>query len=169
MKSHFVITLLLVALAGCSSSTKLAPEVVTPKVAAPSQPETTSQVTPVVIDQSKATTEGPKQTAHVVYFDYDSYTIKDDAKMIIERHAQYLRGNPQRKLQLEGHTDSRGGREYNLALGNKRAETVQRALTLLGASSTQIESISYGKEKPAVPQESEAAWAKNRRVEFIYR
>lgn len=104
-----------------------------------------------------------------MYFDYDSFSIKAEAKPVIERHAQYLRTNPQRKLQLEGHTDNRGGREYNIALGQKRAEAVQRTLSLLGASGAQIESISFGKEKPASLDDNEESWAKNRRVEFIYR
>lgn len=156
----------LALLAGCSSSTKLS-ETTTAQAAAPIV--SSSSVAPVEVSQSKASTEGPKQTAHVVYFDYDSFSIKGEARPIIEKHAQYLRANPQRKLQLEGHTDHRGGREYNIALGQKRAEAVQRTLTLLGASAAQIESISFGKEKPAALDDNEASWAKNRRAEFVYR
>lgn len=156
----------LALLAGCSSSTKLS-ETTTAQVAAPVV--SSSSVAPVDASQSKGSTEGPKQTAHIVYFDYDSFSIKAEAKPVIERHAQYLRTNPQRKLQLEGHTDNRGGREYNIALGQKRAEAVQRTLSLLGASGAQIESISFGKEKPASLDDNEESWAKNRRVEFIYR
>jgi len=70
---------------------------------------------------------------------------------------------------LEGHTDERGGREYNLALGQRRAEAVRRALAVLGVSDNQMEAVSFGKEKPAVPGSDEAAWAKNRRVEIVYR
>jgi len=79
-----------------------------------------------------------------------------------------LQANKQFKVQLEGHTDERGGREYNLALGQKRAETVRRALTLLGVSDAQLEAVSFGKEKPAASGPDEAAFAKNRRVEIKY-
>lgn len=111
---------------------------------------------------------GPVGTPHVVYFDYDSFVIRAEAKPIIESHARFLQANKQRKASLEGHTDERGGREYNLALGQKRAEAVQRALVLLGVPEQQVEAVSYGKEKPAEEGANEAAWAKNRRVEFKY-
>jgi len=87
---------------------------------------------------------------------------------VIENHARFLQANKQRKAMLEGHTDERGGREYNLALGQKRAEAVQRALVLLGVSDTQVEAVSYGKEKLAAEGADEASHAKNRRVEFKY-
>ena len=87
----------------------------------------------------------------------------------MEAQARFLRADPKRRAVLEGHTDERGGREYNLALGQKRAEAVARALALLGVNSSQVEAVSYGKEKPAVEGHDEAAWAKNRRVEVKYR
>lgn len=167
MKYFIAIGFFLAALAGCSSSTKLSEQPLAKAVAAAPQ-ETTTSVAPVVVSESMASTEGPKQTTHVIYFDFDSYALKSDATPIIEKHAQYLRANPKRKLQLEGHTDNQGGREYNIALGHKRAEAVQRALTLMGASSNQIESVSFGMEKPAAQGSNETAWAKNRRVEFVY-
>lgn len=166
MRHALLIAMAAIFVAGCSS-TKLA-EDSTAKVA-PAAVETNTAVAPVVINQGHPSAEGPKQTSHVIFFDYDSFLIKAEAKPIIERHAQYLRANPQRKVQLEGHTDERGGREYNLALGQKRADSVQRALTLLGASPSQIEAVSFGKEKPAAQGDTEQAWAKNRRAEFIYR
>jgi peptidoglycan-associated lipoprotein len=104
----------------------------------------------------------------VVYFDYDSFTLKPEARAVLERNAAHLQANKQLKVQLEGHTDERGGREYNLALGQKRAETVRRALTLLGVSDAQLEAVSFGKEKPAANGSDEAAFAKNRRVEIKY-
>lgn len=170
MKYLFAIAFFLITLSGCSSSTKLTEQAAPKAVAvAPTSPqETTSSVAPVLANQSQASTEGPKQTTHVIYFDFDSYALKAEATHIIEKHAQYLKANPKRKLQLEGHTDSQGGREYNIALGNKRAEAVQRALTLMGATSQQIESVSFGMEKPAAQGNNESAWAKNRRVEFVY-
>lgn len=102
----------------------------------------------------------------VVYFDFDSFAIRDDFKSVIDAHARALAANKARKLVVEGHTDERGGREYNLALGQKRAAAVVQALTLLGASEAQLEAVSFGKEKPAESGSDEAAWAKNRRAEL---
>lgn len=102
----------------------------------------------------------------VVYFDFDSFAIRDEFKPLIEGHARALAGNRGKKVVIEGHTDERGGREYNLALGQKRAEAVLRSMTLLGASDTQLEAVSYGKERPAATGSDEAAWAKNRRAEL---
>jgi peptidoglycan-associated lipoprotein len=101
----------------------------------------------------------------VVYFDFDSFVIKDEYRSVVEGQAKLLQANRQRLVQIEGHTDERGGREYNLALGQKRAEAVQRALVLLGVGDKQLEAVSYGEERPADPGHDEAAWAKNRRAE----
>ncbi|MBL8347647.1 MAG: peptidoglycan-associated lipoprotein Pal [Rubrivivax sp.] len=102
----------------------------------------------------------------VVYFDFDSFAIRDEFKPLIEGHARVLSANRDRRMVIEGHTDERGGREYNLALGQKRAEAVLRSMTLLGASDAQLEAVSYGKERPAAAGSDEAAWAKNRRAEL---
>ncbi|RZS56679.1 peptidoglycan-associated lipoprotein Pal [Sphaerotilus mobilis] len=102
----------------------------------------------------------------VVYFDFDSYVVKDDYRNVIEAHARYLSADRKRRLLVEGHTDERGGREYNLALGQKRADAVVRALGLLGTGGAQTEAVSYGKERPAASGNDEASWAKNRRVEL---
>jgi len=105
----------------------------------------------------------------VVFFDYDSFAIKSEAQPVLEAHARFLRADRNRRVNLEGHTDERGGREYNLALGQKRAEAVRRALTALGVSDAQMEAVSFGKEKPSDTGSSESAYAKNRRVELTYR
>jgi len=104
----------------------------------------------------------------VVFFDYDSFVVRAEARPVIENHARFLQTNKQRKANLEGHTDERGGREYNLALGQKRAEAVRQALSLLGVPESQLEAVSYGKEKPAAQGSAEADLAKNRRVEIRY-
>ena len=104
-----------------------------------------------------------------VYFDYDSYIVKDEFKSVLENHSKYLVKNPARKILIQGNTDERGGREYNLALGQKRADAVRQSLSLLGVSDTQVESVSFGKEKPAAQGADESAFAKNRRAEFFYR
>lgn len=105
---------------------------------------------------------------HTVYFDYDSFVLRPEARPIIENHARFLIANKSRKANLEGHTDERGGREYNLALGQKRAEAVRRALSQLGVPDAQLEAVSFGKEKPAASGQDETAFAKNRRVEIRY-
>ena len=105
----------------------------------------------------------------IVYFDYDSFAIRPEFQPVIEAHARFIKGDKNRKVVLEGHTDERGGREYNLALGQKRAEAVRRAIGLLGVSDSQLEAVSFGKEKPAVQGTTEAALEKNRRVEISYR
>ena len=110
-----------------------------------------------------------KSASRLVYFDYDSYVIRSEFQSVVEAHAKFLKANPTRKIALEGHTDERGGREYNLALGQKRAEAVRRALSVLGVSDAQMEAVSFGKEKPAALGSSEEAMAQNRRVEISYR
>ncbi|MCU6435638.1 peptidoglycan-associated lipoprotein Pal [Undibacterium sp. Jales W-56] len=103
-----------------------------------------------------------------VYFDYDSYVVKDEYKSLVEAHAKYLVTNKGRKILIQGNTDERGGREYNLALGQKRAEAVRKALALLGVPEAQVEAVSLGKEKPKAMGSDEASWAENRRSDIIY-
>ncbi len=103
-----------------------------------------------------------------VYFDLDSYIVKDEFKPMIEAHGKYLASNPNRKVIIQGNTDERGGSEYNLALGQKRAEAVRRALAAAGAKDSQMEAVSFGKEKPKASGSTEAAWAENRRADLAY-
>jgi peptidoglycan-associated lipoprotein len=112
---------------------------------------------------------GPTGVGKVIYFDYDSYVIKPEFQSLLASHASYLKAGGNRRIAVEGHTDERGGREYNLALGQKRSEAVRRALGLLGVGDNQVEAVSFGKEKPADPGSSESAFAKNRRAEIAYR
>jgi len=103
-----------------------------------------------------------------IYFDYDSYTVKDEFRSVVEAHAKYLNSHKDRKVIIQGNTDDRGGTEYNLALGQKRAEAVRKALVLLGVSDAQVEAVSFGKEKPKALGSDEAAWAENRRSDIAY-
>lgn len=122
------------------------------------------------VDLGKANQDAALQsTARIVYFDYDSFVIRPEFQSVIESHARFIKADKNKKVAIEGHTDERGGREYNLALGQKRAEAVRRALGLLGVSENQIEAVSFGKEKPAELGSTEAAMAKNRRAEISYR
>jgi peptidoglycan-associated lipoprotein len=103
-----------------------------------------------------------------IYFDYDSYIVKDEFKPVVEAHAKYLAANRGRRIIIQGNTDERGGREYNLALGQKRAEAVRRSLSLLGVPESQMEAVSLGKEKPKALGSDEAAFAENRRSDIVY-
>ncbi len=103
-----------------------------------------------------------------VYFDLDSYSVKDEFRPVVEAHAKYLTSHRDRKVVIQGNTDDRGGREYNLALGQKRAEAVRRSLSLLGVQESQMEAVSFGKEKPRATGSDEAAWAENRRADIVY-
>ena len=102
------------------------------------------------------------------YFDFDTAEIKAESRDVLAAHARYLSDNPGTQVRLEGHSDERGTTEYNLALGERRANAVQRFLIVNGASRGQLETVSYGEEKPAVSGSSESAWAQNRRVEMIF-
>jgi len=104
-----------------------------------------------------------------VFFAFDESVILDEDRPILEAHAQYLSQNPGAAVTLEGHTDERGTREYNLALGEQRAISVRQFMSLLGASGQQMRTVSYGEERPATMGHNEEAWAQNRRVEIIYR
>lgn len=126
-------------------------------------------VAPVQINNTQLPIAGPENMAKIVYFDFDSYLIKPEFQNVIELHAKYLIENKSRRTAIEGHTDERGGREYNLALGQKRAEVVRRAMGLLGVTDMQVEAVSFGKEKPAVQGLDEVSMAKNRRAEISYR
>ncbi|MEO6032095.1 MAG: peptidoglycan-associated lipoprotein Pal [Burkholderiaceae bacterium] len=123
-----------------------------------------SGVTPV--DLTRGSGGADAGLAKVVYFDYDSFVVKDEYRPMIESYAKVLDADRSKHVVVEGHTDDRGGSEYNLALGQKRAEAVTKALALLGARASQVEAVSFGKERPAVQGNDEAAWAKNRRAEI---
>lgn len=103
-----------------------------------------------------------------VFFDFDSFVVKDEFKPLVEAHARYLSGNRQARSTIQGNTDERGSREYNIALGQRRADAIKRMMTLLGAQDAQIETVSFGKEKPRNQGHDEAAWAQNRRGDIQY-
>ena len=103
-----------------------------------------------------------------VFFDYDNYAIKDQFKPLLEAHGRFLAANPKIKMLIQGNTDERGSREYNIALGQKRADATKKTLLLLGAKEEQVESVSLGKEKPRNPGHDEASWAENRRADMLY-
>lgn len=123
----------------------------------------------VDLNAEKSKADEASSLGKVIYFDFDSYVLKEEYANLIAQHAQALAGNGQLRVSLAGHTDELGSREYNVALGQQRAEAVRRALTLLGANDNQIEAVSYGEEKPASLGGDAQSRALNRRVEISYR
>jgi peptidoglycan-associated lipoprotein len=172
--TRYALTLIAAAaLAGCQSTVKLdepAPVETRPAVAPKAAPaQNTAQAVPeskvATIDLNAQYTEQVRDK-RVVYFDFDSDVVKEEYRPLVDLHAKRLNNNKKLALSLEGNTDERGGREYNLALGQRRAEAVAKSLTLLGVAASQVEAVSFGKERPAVTGSTEEAWAKNRRVEL---
>lgn len=126
-------------------------------------------VTPVEVPtQRDELNTNPALAKRSIYFDFDSFVIKDEFRPTVEAHARYLVANKGRRVVLQGNTDERGSREYNLALGQKRAEAVRRSLSSLGVTESQMEAVSFGEEKPQSSGTDEAAWAQNRRTDLSY-
>ena len=159
-------------MAGCSTGVKLDDQApVEDRSAATNAGANTgntaqSGVAGVNLGQSDRDGGGPVGVSRTIYFDFDSYAIKSEYQSVLDAHARFIKAVPGRKVMLEGHTDDRGGREYNLALGQKRAEAVQKSLVLLGVSAEQIEAVSFGEERPAAQGSGESAWSQNRRAEI---
>jgi peptidoglycan-associated lipoprotein len=105
----------------------------------------------------------------IVYFEFDSYVVKDEYKPMIEAHGRYLQANRGARMTIQGSTDERGSREYNIALGQRRADAAKRMMLLFGATEAQIDTVSFGKEKPKNPGHDESAWTENRRDDLAYR
>lgn len=164
-----------VLLAACSSAPPMPvastppPVVQAPVAPAPAKPASASAskvqsvVIPAYLDPKSAIS-----TNRSVYFDYDVFSVKPNFIQMLEVHGKYLAGNPKFAIRVEGNADERGGSEYNLALGQKRADAVVRALKLYGIRDSQVEAVSWGKEKPKAQGHDEAAWAQNRRVDLVY-
>jgi peptidoglycan-associated lipoprotein len=114
-----------------------------------------------------AQTEG-NLASRTIYFEYDSAALTDESIAILETHGGFIAANGEVRVRLEGHADERGSREYNIGLGDRRAQSVRRVLLFQGASTDQVDTVSYGEEQPADDDHTEEAWARNRRVELIY-
>jgi peptidoglycan-associated lipoprotein len=176
MKKILFAALVAVVVAGCTTTPTTAP------VEDKSTATTPGTTTTPGASTTGTTTSGVSGTSTVnplkdpnnilskrsIYFEFDSFVVEDKYKAQIEAHSRYLSGNRSAKVTLQGHTDERGSREYNIALGQKRADAVKRAMTLMGVQDVVIETISYGKEKPKREGHDEAAWAENRRVDIVY-
>jgi peptidoglycan-associated lipoprotein len=148
-----------------------APTAEAPAPAKPTPPPPAATTKPAGTDRVGA--DPLKDPANIlsrrsIYFDYDSNAVKDEFRPVVAAHAKYLSQNSSVRVRIEGNTDERGSREYNLALGQRRADAVKQMMELLGARGTQIETISFGKEKPKALGQNEAAWAENRRADIRY-
>jgi peptidoglycan-associated lipoprotein len=179
-KGLFIFLLIGLIFSGCAQPPKKAPlqpaplartpppifgEMSTREAAFPDMP------TDAAMPLSDSDMQGGGQDApaeRIIYFDYDKSEIKSRARQILEQHATYLTQNPQVSVRLEGHADERGSREYNLALGERRAQSAQQILNGLGVFDNQISTISYGEERPVAPGHYPKAWGLNRRVEIVY-
>lgn len=152
-------------LTGCASNATNEPSAEAP-ASATSAPVSSSST--AMADSPASTPTEAQETVKVVRFAYDASTLDEEATRIVQENARYLLDNPNAKIRIEGHADERGTREYNLALGERRAKAVAKALKALGISPDRIETRSWGEERPVAMAHDESAWAQNRRDEFIY-
>jgi peptidoglycan-associated lipoprotein len=175
IQRHLLTALAVAALAACSSvpldkapvESASGSKVVSGSGTGAGSDATSSQTKVAIVDVAGGgSSASMSNVPRVVYFDFDSYAVSDTYKPVIEANAKELLKDPQEHMAVQGHTDDRGSSEYNLALGQRRADAVVSSLTLLGAKPGQLEAVSFGKERPAVQGENEEAWAKNRRVEL---
>ncbi len=177
MNSKFVLVLIasaIAVLAGCSSAPKK--EEPTPVAAVAPSPAPTPIPTTPPAESAVAKVTVPDhldpnsaiRRENSVFFEFDKFSISSKDVAIVDRHAKYLLAHPSLIIKIEGNADERGGREYNLALGQKRADAVKQALKLSGVKDSQMESVSFGKEKPVALGHDEAAWAQNRRADIVY-
>lgn len=163
-KLRMVFAALLVgALAACHSGVKLNDNA--SKGTVGTQPDANA-VAPVSVDDLN--NPNSPLAKRSIYFDFDSYAVKDEYQPLVQAHGQYLKSQPQRHILIQGNTDERGTSEYNLALGQKRAEAVRRALATVGIPDSQMEAVSLGKEKPMATGHDEESWAQNRRADIVY-
>jgi peptidoglycan-associated lipoprotein len=179
MRKWIIVAFVVALVAGCKSTEEKAPvEEGAPTTTAPATTPgtTTSPAQPGAVT---GTAGGPYSPAALkdpnsilskrsIYFDFDDATIKDQYRPIIEAHAKYLQVNKSARVTLQGNTDERGTREYNIALGQRRADAVKKMMVLLGAQEIQIETVSFGKEKPRREGHEETSWTENRRVDIVH-
>lgn len=172
MRSLFALSALTLFLAACGSQPP-APEQNPSNVESrtPSAVTTAPVAKAVEFDpMSIAALKDPRSplSKRNIYFDYDSYVVKDEFLALLTAHAKFLAANPKMKMLIQGNADERGSREYNLALAQKRSDAVKKALQLMGAREDQLESVSLGEEKQACSEQTETCWAQNRRGDMLY-
>ncbi len=173
MKKLLVVTAVLALMSGCASTpteeVKAAVEDRAPTATAPTQGAAAAPVTPVRTQQPNPLKD-PRNilSKRSIFYDYDKYDVKDEYKPLLQAHARYLAQNRNAKMLIQGNADERGSREYNLALGQRRADGVKKMLQLMGAQESQTESVSLGEEKPRCTETTEACYSQNRRSDMLY-
>jgi len=156
-------------LAACSTpQPETKPPVVEEKPVVQTPVEKPQVVQPAVAQVDELDIPGGKLANRSVYFDFDSYVVKAEGQDVVQNHSAYL-GKNQRTILIQGNTDERGGAEYNLALGQKRAEAVRKSMAALGVADARMEAVSLGKEKPKAEGHNEEAWSQNRRADIVYK
>lgn len=176
MRNALFVTLIAVVLAACQSTptTDNAAPVEDKSATASQSGASTSGTSGSGVSGSSMTGGNPLRdpnnilSKRSVYFDFDSYVVRDEFKPLVEAHARYLQSNRNARMTIQGNADERGSHEYNLALGQRRADAVKRMMTLIGATDGQVETVSFGKEKPRNQGHDEVAWAENRRDDMVY-
>lgn len=172
IESLLITVIATVALAACSSTppaTDAAAAPSAPSAPAPASATAPSAAAALVAMPLHQDPNSALSKERSVYFDYDDFSIKSQYNSVVENHGRYLQGNSTLTIRVEGNADERGGAEYNLSLGQKRAESVVRALKIYGVKDSQVEAVSYGEERPVAPGHDEAAWDQNRRADVVYR
>ncbi len=155
-------------LAACSSTPEKEAGAGGPAPSAASTGATSAAIGGAGLDESALYAGKPSQQNSVVYFDYDSFTVNEQYRIMLREHAAFLMANPQRKLTIEAHADERGSNEYNIALSEKRGNAVRDILLVQGVNPDQISVVAYGEEKPVCDQHNEECWSQNRRAELVY-
>lgn len=179
MKKFLIVALMTGTLAACGSEPtkeqegaavedRKGGEVVDRPVVKPVDPTTTKGIPDGSLSSAALKDPNNILSKRSILFDYDSNLVKDEYKPLVTAHARYLQQNPKARMRVEGNTDDRGSREYNLALGQRRADAIKQMLQLLGAGADQIESVSFGEEKPKCAEQAENCWAQNRRGDIAY-
>jgi len=167
LSSYVVAAMVPLVLAACASKEPVKEVPVETRTASPTI--TTAAVTPAPMSAINALKDPANiLSKRIIYFEYDKDTVKAEFQAVVQAHAKYLADNRGRKIRLEGHADERGAREYNMALGQRRADAVRKATNLLGVGNERMESVSFGEDKPRAMGSDEAAWSQNRRVEIVY-
>lgn len=161
-------------LAACGSTPKTdapAPVTQAPQATPPTAPTATTP--PPTTTPSRVSLVEPQPggvlSGRSVFFDYDSNVVKPEGQTLVQAHAKFMMENPTSRISLEGNTDERGSREYNLALGQRRADAVKQIMTVVGVPAARIETVSFGEEKPKSPGHDESAWSQNRRADIVYK
>ena len=169
MKTSLAALLIGGLIAGCATQSNQESSPAPAPAPSPMSTSSTARATPSTAVAASRTASLPMPQARSVYYEYDESTIRADGTKVVDTNAQYLREHPDLKIKVEGNADERGSREYNLALGQRRADAVQKRMQILGIPADRIETVSYGKEKPKATGHDETSWSENRRSDILYR